>query len=123
MEVSMFYGSKTIAAAVERVCSGESIASVARSIGANRNTVAKWCADAGVVPERAYVRWSAADERTFARLWDSGMTYREMGERMGRSVQSLVTYARNHRERFPPRPRGWARQRELREMRVNGFQP
>lgn len=116
----MFYGSKTISSAVNRVRDGESIASVARSIGANRNTVAKWCADGGVIPGRAYVRWSDEDERTFARLWDSGMTYREMGERMGRSVQSLVTYARKHRERYPPRPRGWARQRELRE---GGFQP
>lgn len=102
----MFYGSKTISDAVNRVANGESIASVSRSIGANRGTVAKWCADGGVIPERAYVRWSADDEREFARLWDSGMTFREMGERMGRSVQSLVTYARNHRERYPPRPRG-----------------
>ena len=116
----MFYGSKTIAAAVDRVRGGESIAKVARSIGANRNTVAKWCADAGVIPARAYTRWSPEDERTFAQLWDSGMTFREMAERMGRSVQSLVTYAKNNRERFPPRPRGWARQRELRE---NGIQP
>lgn len=109
MEVSMFYGSKTISSAVNRVRDGESIASVSRSIGANRGTVAKWCADADVIPERAYTRWSPADERTFARLWDSGMTYREMGERMGRSVQSLVTYARKHRERFPPRPFGGVR--------------
>ena len=108
----MFYGSKTISSAVNRVRDGESIASVARSIGANRETVSRWCADADVIPDRAYVRWSPADERTFARLWDSGMTFREMGERMGRSVQSLVTYAKNHRERYPPRPRGRARQRE-----------
>jgi DNA-binding CsgD family transcriptional regulator len=106
------YGSKTISAAVERVRCGESIAKVARSIGANRETVSRWCADADVIPARAYTRWSPADEREFARLWDSGMTYREMGERMGRSVQSLVTYARNHRERFPTRPRGWARRRK-----------
>ena len=119
----MGYGSKTVADAVNRVRGGETIASVAHSIGANRDTVSKWCADAGVIPDRAYTRWSAADEREFARLWDSGMTYREMGERMGRSVQSLVTYARNHRERYPPRPRGWARQRELRELRVSGFKP
>ena len=102
----MFYGSKTIAAAVNRVRGGESITSVARSIGANRETVSRWCADADVIPDRAYVRWSAADERTFAELWDGGVTYREMAERMGRTVQSLVTYARKHRERFPPRPRG-----------------
>jgi transposase-like protein len=102
----MFYGSKTIAAAVNRVANGESITSVARSIGANRETVSRWCADADVIPDRAYVRWSPADERTFAELWDGGVTYREMAERMGRTVQSLVTYARKHRERFPPRPRG-----------------
>ena len=105
----MFYGSKTISAAVNRVANGESIASVSRSIGANRGTVAKWCADLDVIPERAYVKWSTEEEQTFARLWDSGMTYREMGERMGRSVQSLVTYAKNHRERFPPRPFGGVR--------------
>ena len=103
------YGSKTISAAVGRVRDGEDMKAVARSIGVDRMTVARWCANAGVVPAKSYRRWSDADERTFAELWDSGMTYREIGERMGRTAKAMTAYASKNRERFPKRPFGGVR--------------
>ena len=100
------YGSKTIAAAVNRVRDGESIADVSRDTGISESAISAWCRTAGVKSTHTYVHWTTDEIHTVQRMWAEGASHEDIAATLGRTVPSVEGFARKHRDVCPPRNGG-----------------